>query len=273
MSKIHLKDLAIDHLEAGKEKMLGQHLKTPNILAFMETYLGSVQAVEDAVVELLTERGVYSAEGVQLDVIGFLLNLDRNGMGDFKFRRRILTEIYIQNGNSVANTIQDACMQLTGSPIAKPYEHFPSSFSMACSGYSTDPDISLVIDRTTAIGVKTWYYEMGRTMKWRGADLLRFFDELSTNSYDDGVHDIYQRTNENDTGNIILNTGKNRVGFNRRPAHYFERPKGERGRKRKPLKVKLNEPLQDVSTSSEFVENPNDDRQGVHAELYQKPTT
>ena len=272
MARIHLKDYTINHVEVGQEKMLGQFNDSPNVIAFMKTYLGGVQEVEDAILELLTERGVYTAVGVQLDVIGYLLNVDRLGLEDFLYRRKILTAIYVQSGNATAPTIQEACMQLTASPVAKAYEHFPASLGMACSGLTTDVTISEVLDSTTAVSVKSWYYEMGRTMKWRGADILREFDTLVTNTYPDpdaGIHEVWHKTDEVDSGKFDLNTKSGTISGASEPAVYLERPMSERGTKRRPRKITLVEPQEEVSNQSGFVEDLENDPNGVHAEYYQ----
>lgn len=65
----------------------------PNIAALLESWALEVQAVEDALRDVLLHRLVDSAEGVHLDKIGALVGLGRGGWSDDDYRLLLKAQI------------------------------------------------------------------------------------------------------------------------------------------------------------------------------------
>lgn len=73
---------------------LPQFLKDkPNLAAWLEVLCGPIQRIEDALIQLLTERAVDTAIGDQLDDLGTIVGQRRDGLADDDFRRYIRARI------------------------------------------------------------------------------------------------------------------------------------------------------------------------------------
>jgi hypothetical protein len=75
-----------------------------NITLLLRAIVGSVQTLEDAFQQLLTERGVDTAVGAQLDVLGRIVGQERAGMLDDDYRRLVRARISV---NRSKGTIAD----------------------------------------------------------------------------------------------------------------------------------------------------------------------
>lgn len=75
-----------------------------NIKLLLRGLVGPAQEIENALQQLLTLRGVDTAEGAQLDVLGRVVGQLRNGMVDDDYRRLIRARISV---NRSKGTIAD----------------------------------------------------------------------------------------------------------------------------------------------------------------------
>jgi hypothetical protein len=75
-----------DHEEQAYNLLLEQYLEKPRIAALLASYSQEVQELEDAIWGVRIGRMLDDAEGVQLDVIGRLVGLLREGRADNVYR-------------------------------------------------------------------------------------------------------------------------------------------------------------------------------------------
>lgn len=64
-----------------------------NIQTLLTALLGPAQDIENALQQLLTERGVDEAVGTQLDVIGRVVGQSRGGLDDATYRRYVRARV------------------------------------------------------------------------------------------------------------------------------------------------------------------------------------
>lgn len=75
---------------------------TPNnISKLLNALMASVQDVENALQQLLTQRTIDTATGVQLDVVGRIVGQTRDGLADADYRRYIRARIAAHRSNGV----------------------------------------------------------------------------------------------------------------------------------------------------------------------------
>lgn len=74
-------------------RLCEQFKDLPNIRSLVCALATPAQAVDDALEQLLTERGVNVAAGAQLDVLGKIVGQDRDGLSDDIYRRYIRARI------------------------------------------------------------------------------------------------------------------------------------------------------------------------------------
>ena len=66
----------VDHCADGLERLLQQFKDRPRIAALLCAFVRQVQELEDAAWQLLTERHVDAAIGVQLDALGRIVGME-----------------------------------------------------------------------------------------------------------------------------------------------------------------------------------------------------
>ena len=86
-----------DHVAAALGRLFEQDKNKPYITGLVTAYVTPIQALESALWQLLTQRQVGTAIGVQLDAIGKLVNQARNGSGDYDYARYIRARISTNN--------------------------------------------------------------------------------------------------------------------------------------------------------------------------------
>jgi hypothetical protein len=82
-----------DHTTQALDRLCQQFKDRPNVIALVTALAGTVQAVETALWQLLTERTVAAAVGVHLDALGTIVGQARGGLVDEDYRRFIRARI------------------------------------------------------------------------------------------------------------------------------------------------------------------------------------
>lgn len=90
-----------NHVTDGLNRLCQQFKDKPNIVALLTIFLQRYQDLETAFWQLLTQRGIYVAEGVQLDAIGKIVGQPRNGLGDDDYRRYIFARILTDKSDGI----------------------------------------------------------------------------------------------------------------------------------------------------------------------------
>lgn len=85
--------------------MKQQFKDKPNILAFLDALTGPIQDIEDAFYDLLTERGVDTAVGDQLDDLGTIVGQPRDGLSDDDYRPFLRARIATNRSNGTINDL------------------------------------------------------------------------------------------------------------------------------------------------------------------------
>lgn len=75
------------------------------VTAFLSSFTEQVQAIEDMLYDLLTERSLDASTGAQLDGIGRILSLVRDGRNDADYRGALRIQILILKNSGLVNEI------------------------------------------------------------------------------------------------------------------------------------------------------------------------
>lgn len=75
-----------DHINRALANLLAQFDNSPKLRELVSIFVAEVQVIEDVYNELLTERILSAAEGVQLDRIGKFVGLSRDDLSDSIYR-------------------------------------------------------------------------------------------------------------------------------------------------------------------------------------------
>jgi hypothetical protein len=87
------------HLEEALDQLLEQFKGRPRLEAMIASYMTQIQDLETAFHDLLTERFISTAIGAQLDGIGQIVVLPRNGLTDEEYRTALRGKIRVNLSN------------------------------------------------------------------------------------------------------------------------------------------------------------------------------
>lgn len=105
----------IDVIETGVSRMMWELQTGENHVKFLTLFLKQIQEVEDTFFQILDAGNIDLAEGVQLDLIGYILGVTRNGMDDSTFRDYLKFQVIVNTADTTYESIYNAFFALTSS--------------------------------------------------------------------------------------------------------------------------------------------------------------
>ena len=96
--------IKIDQISKGLDRSI-YDLKKEDFEKILKVLLKQVQDIENANFQILDERSIFNGVGHQLDVIGFLLLVPREGLDDESYRKKLLIKIAINSANGTPNSM------------------------------------------------------------------------------------------------------------------------------------------------------------------------
>lgn len=129
---------ASDLVTEGLDRLSSQFQESPVITELLKAFLESIRDTEDGLLQLLSERGISTAIGVQLDLIGKIVNEPRMGRGDEDYRQALYIRIFINNSEGTPNEILQALRISTQATRTDYWEHHPASFHLLSNGSVND---------------------------------------------------------------------------------------------------------------------------------------
>lgn len=118
-----------------------------NVRALVTAWCGPIQSFEEVLYQVLTERAVDNAVGVQLDQLGVIVGQERAGLSDDDYRRYIRARIRVNRSSGTINELttitrlivddDDASIQFDPS--------YPAAGMMRVSGIPFDTATALAL--------------------------------------------------------------------------------------------------------------------------------
>lgn len=177
----------IDHVEQGLSRLLSQFNESPYLQEFLTIYLEKAQEIEDALFEILTERGIFTAVGQQLDVIGLLFNISRLGRDDPTYRAALFEAISKSSSSGTHSEIILALRLLAQTDDVKLFEHGPAEF-IASVGGAVDTNVIKSLQQIKAAGVNAnRVYFKNNLPTLSGSEIGTFQDFLVNNNLENIV--------------------------------------------------------------------------------------
>jgi hypothetical protein len=107
-----------DHVAQAQDRLLTQFRDSPKLNALLEAVVTEVQLGENVIFEVIAERLIAVAEGVNLDIIGRIVGLERLDVSDDdEYRELLLVQIRANNSDCGADDIIFIASELTGVPV------------------------------------------------------------------------------------------------------------------------------------------------------------
>lgn len=131
-----------EHVGEAIARLLERYKDKPNLQAFLTSFLTGLQEIEDAALNWNDYRWIDSAEGVQLEEIGYTVGQSRRGYDDDLYRVMILVRIAINNSQGDPVALKAIYKLITGADICRFQRLTECTVSLMSNGSDPtgDPD-------------------------------------------------------------------------------------------------------------------------------------
>lgn len=96
-----------DHVATALARLPSEYAEDANVIALVTALVTPAQALETALLALLTDRAVNTAVGAQLDQLGVIVGQGRAGLSDADYRRYLRTKIKTNRSNATVEDLID----------------------------------------------------------------------------------------------------------------------------------------------------------------------
>lgn len=133
---------------------------------FIRTFAAEIQEFETAAFEVLTQRWLDTAVGVQLDGLGQIIGRERAGSDDDTYRLLLRAQILLNLSSGTVPQILAIIEKIIPGFVLRLVQHFPKSFTIVLDVVpllpaSTGPIVATVLTSATDAGARGLfqYYE------------------------------------------------------------------------------------------------------------------
>lgn len=127
-----------NHEEEGLSRLPSVWDSSPKVKGLLLSYLREIQEVEDTLFDLLEDRSISTAVGVQLDVLGDLLNEPRGGRTDEEYREYLKALPLVYRSGGTANELLQILKQFSAANDVRLWEHGPGNIHFYTDGHIDD---------------------------------------------------------------------------------------------------------------------------------------
>lgn len=149
-----------DHVTEAQGNFIEQFKGKTNLDALMAAWVQQVQDLEDALFEIRDETNIDNAVGVQLDVLGRIVGVDREGRTDADFRVAINARIGLNIGSGTIEEILEQIVAL-GATNIEFLDVYPAAFDIEINDAVTNgSEIANVVNDAKPAAVRasvTWH--------------------------------------------------------------------------------------------------------------------
>ena len=161
----------------GVARLLHQFRGKENIEALLTAFLDEVQAIETALVDCLLLRTITDAEGEQLDLIGRVIGLERNGLDDEKYRLNLIARVAINIGSGTPEELLRLASLLTYGEECRVVERAPAGVAIICDARVDEGDtVATMLHQAKPAGVRSVF-------EWHETDPVFKFDQGISSMY------------------------------------------------------------------------------------------
>lgn len=142
-----------DHIARALDELPSQFKDKINWSKFIDVLIKPAQELEDVFQDLLLLRALDTAFGQQLDGIGDIVGLARNGMNDDEYRFALRFRIFINASSGEPETLIKALKYFTQANYVKYDPLYPAAFQMFTDGTIIPDDLIPTIQDIAMAGV------------------------------------------------------------------------------------------------------------------------
>ena len=140
-----------NHEEQALDRLLEQFKDKPNVEALIKGWMKGVQTTEDSLFDLLENRSIQTAYGIQLDYIGKIVGAKRGGRSDESYREYIQLQILINTSEGTPNDILEILSLITNATIVKSFPHYPVGGNLYTNGDTIPSTLASTLTKAAPI--------------------------------------------------------------------------------------------------------------------------
>lgn len=142
----------INHVEESLTRLISQWQDKPVIVGLLTSYMNQFNDLETAYFQLLQNRSIYDAEGINLDIIGALFDVDRSGRNDSDYRAAILLKISQLQVDGTTEVFLNALRNIGDTNLVDFWEHYDADVH-AYMGAGVNSKTYSQVENTVPAGV------------------------------------------------------------------------------------------------------------------------
>lgn len=139
--------------DAAKDRLAEQFKNSPQLQGLICSLLSEYQDLKEVFQDLLLNRSIFTADGVQLDLLGDILGLDRYGLDDDSYRTALQSTVYLNVSNGEPETVITYLKKVTESSIVLYSESQPATIKMFYNGATVPVGLKASVKSVIAAGV------------------------------------------------------------------------------------------------------------------------
>jgi len=176
----------------NEQRLIEQFEEKPNLLGLLCSLVTPMQELEFVYQDLWNKRWLDTAEGEQLDGLGEIVGVSRNGKNDADYRIAIRFQIAVNMSNGEWETMLAVTKELTDATTVRIIEDFPAGIILLTDGANIPVGIIGMLEQSAPAGVRLTLYSTY-------LELPQFAYEIETSTPDpDGGG--YAEPTETDSG-------------------------------------------------------------------------
>lgn len=120
----------VDHVADGLAYLPPEFSESPVLKEVLTIYLERIQKLQDVLDDILFQRDIENAEGVQLDGLAEILGVKREGLSDVDLRNRLQIQKILNASEGTYPVVFDLWKRLLGSDQANITPEYPAGVSL-----------------------------------------------------------------------------------------------------------------------------------------------
>lgn len=142
----------LDAVNRGLSEILAKYVGKPRLNAWLTSLLRQIESVDDLAFEYYARRWPYTAEGVQLDAIGKIVNYDRPGVSDDLYRMFLVAVVLANKSNGTFPELHEI-LDICGVLERWFWHSYPASLELVVTGFAWPEHLREILRRWQPGGV------------------------------------------------------------------------------------------------------------------------
>lgn len=150
-------DRITNHSEQAVERLISQYRQNLDFIGILSAFCAQIQELENGIFTLYSRLDLSSVTGIQLDNLGTIIGVRRQGFNDEIYRTMLWAKLFSNISNGTPNEIINIFKVLTKSTNIDFIEIYPATIQIqgnANIDQSIEPYINPILQKALGAGVQ-----------------------------------------------------------------------------------------------------------------------